>query len=985
MSGSAGLGLWTASNGEITRVSDVQISGSTFISSSLEVIGEASFTNIINFLSGSGQTIRAFQSSNTVDNLSIGEDFNNIFIRSNTFGIGVLSSSITPGITFHTSGSTKHGGICGITVHQFTGSVEISCSLSVVGDISVTGLVDGVDVSVFSSSTAIEINNLQADSSSFSTRVTTNEGDIVLLEATASNHEGRLDNIDLSGSAGLGLWTASNGLISRESAVQITGSMQIVNKASSLPVIGSPTLLFVANTGSSAAISIIAGNSGNSILNFGDLADENICNLDYNHVTNNLDLKLGSTTKITFEAIEGRIGIGPGSSAPGAKLDISGSIANEGLLRIQNSSGSEILFVSSSGNIGIGTITPVAPVEIQSLAASMRQTRYATVAAQSAGITVQRSGGTTVGTDVVVQDGWRVANFNLRGYDGSSYIPVATMEAWVDGAPSVGNMPGRLVFSTTAESASSVTERLRIDSSGNVGIGTTAPDVQLHIADSAQVFLKLDAIGGYTNNSEVAGIQFAYDITGNISAQIAMVSSGTNEDGGHINFRTQQAGGALTERMRVEANGNVGIGTDTPEALLHVFGTISASNILTNNGGTLWTASNGVISRESDVQITGSINITDSIEFDEIQRIVPIFIRGTGINSYTQNRVLRIGSNQVYNTTGSGLRFTVISVIDYSILSDTLYDTFGSEVNSDNLAADITSSIHSGSIGILTSFNHWEESISTTLRDAFLLYGLTTAGNVNLGTDRRPYAAIFNGTPDGLSSNAVELIYRSTASNPPADLTGWLIDGAFSVNGGKPTSLVSPDGNVNTLIINDTGKTIIDGDLLVSGSVKLGVLNTEVHEITGSVNISGSLNAGVSASGAGIIFAETGSFQFLEKAAGTFKIPHPDPSKSDKNLYHSFVESPTGGDNLYRYRIEATLDNEEVVMDLPDYWQFLNENPQVWVNPYRMLAQCTGWVSDDLKKLHVLCEKAGKYEVLLIGTRKDAIANKYWSGVERSK
>jgi hypothetical protein len=43
-------------------------------------------------------------------------------------------------------------------------------------------------------------------------------------------------------------------------------------------------------------------------------------------------------------------------------------------------------------------------------------------------------------------------------------------------------MPGRLVFSTTADGASSPTERMRIDSAGNVGIGTSNPGGILEIS-----------------------------------------------------------------------------------------------------------------------------------------------------------------------------------------------------------------------------------------------------------------------------------------------------------------------------------------------------------------------------------------------------------------------------------------------------------------------------------------------------------------------
>jgi hypothetical protein len=54
----------------------------------------------------------------------------------------------------------------------------------------------------------------------------------------------------------------------------------------------------------------------------------------------------------------------------------------------------------------------------------------------------------------------------FSGYDGASYRNAARIEAFTDAATGSGDMPGRLVFSTTADGASSPTERMRIDSSG---------------------------------------------------------------------------------------------------------------------------------------------------------------------------------------------------------------------------------------------------------------------------------------------------------------------------------------------------------------------------------------------------------------------------------------------------------------------------------------------------------------------------------------
>lgn len=75
-------------------------------------------------------------------------------------------------------------------------------------------------------------------------------------------------------------------------------------------------------------------------------------------------------------------------------------------------------------------------------------------------------------TIVSVSDSLGVIGF--YGNDGTNSIESARIAAAVDGTPSTNDMPGRLVFSTTADGASSTTERMRIDSLGRVLIGTIA-------------------------------------------------------------------------------------------------------------------------------------------------------------------------------------------------------------------------------------------------------------------------------------------------------------------------------------------------------------------------------------------------------------------------------------------------------------------------------------------------------------------------------
>jgi hypothetical protein len=86
-----------------------------------------------------------------------------------------------------------------------------------------------------------------------------------------------------------------------------------------------------------------------------------------------------------------------------------------------------------------------------------------------------RSTGTTVNSYTAVTS---VANHlgsvSFQGADGTEFVEGARIEALVDGTPGANDMPGRLVFSTTSDSASSPTERMRINSSGNIMLNTTS-------------------------------------------------------------------------------------------------------------------------------------------------------------------------------------------------------------------------------------------------------------------------------------------------------------------------------------------------------------------------------------------------------------------------------------------------------------------------------------------------------------------------------
>jgi hypothetical protein len=91
-------------------------------------------------------------------------------------------------------------------------------------------------------------------------------------------------------------------------------------------------------------------------------------------------------------------------------------------------------------------------------------------------VILAKSGGSSVGDNTLVSDGNTIGQINFQGADGTEFVEAAKISAEIDGTPGANDMPGRLVFSTTADGASSPTERMRITSTGQVrltGAGIT--------------------------------------------------------------------------------------------------------------------------------------------------------------------------------------------------------------------------------------------------------------------------------------------------------------------------------------------------------------------------------------------------------------------------------------------------------------------------------------------------------------------------------
>jgi hypothetical protein len=187
-----------------------------------------------------------------------------------------------------------------------------------------------------------------------------------------------------------------------------------------------------------------------------------------------------------------------------------------------------------------------------------------------------KSRGTTVGSNTIVQNNDSLGELIWAGADGTSLTSVAAkIGAEVDGTPGTNNMPGRLVFRTTANGSSTPTERMRIDSTGNTGIGTTSPSTWGKFAvvgtnSGGAVVAAIVNSSGTANTQSV----LSFDTTNNgfnvRDSQIRATNNGSNQT--TLEFYTSNAG-TPTEKVRINNLGNVGIGTSSPAYKLDVAGT----------------------------------------------------------------------------------------------------------------------------------------------------------------------------------------------------------------------------------------------------------------------------------------------------------------------------------------------------------------------------------------------------------------------------
>ena len=168
------------------------------------------------------------------------------------------------------------------------------------------------------------------------------------------------------------------------------------------------------------------------------------------------------------------------------------------------------MVIATAGKVGIGTTSPTSTLTVDSItgvspailvegSTNTERIGIRSVGGAGGGTPVMGvfSGRGTIASPTASQSGDNIGYYQLGGYDGagywrSSWITGTTEENW-----NSTNKGSNMIFSTTPNASTTITERMRITQGGNVGIGTTTPSQKLEVNGV------INATGGIATGSVV--------------------------------------------------------------------------------------------------------------------------------------------------------------------------------------------------------------------------------------------------------------------------------------------------------------------------------------------------------------------------------------------------------------------------------------------------------------------------------------------------
>jgi len=285
-----------------------------------------------------------------------------------------------------------------------------------------------------------------------------------------------------------------------------SGASSVGTSADQLVIEGS------ANTG----MTILSGTSNQGLINFADSGDVNVGSITYDHTSNFMSFKANDAERMRINS-SGNVGLG--TSSPQRLEHLSTSTNTQ--LRVESTSASsnneaavELIRGSNQSAIknkagGLEFFTGGLTSERMSIDSTGRLLVNTTTVLDTstpAKLHIAHTSGSLIALgrdDSAVTAGNDMGKIAFFGNDGGSYEKVAQITCEADGSHASGDKPGRLVFSTTADGASSPTERMRITTHGRLDVFASSSSDAHFVSSGASAGTSIDLITGKHSASSI--------------------------------------------------------------------------------------------------------------------------------------------------------------------------------------------------------------------------------------------------------------------------------------------------------------------------------------------------------------------------------------------------------------------------------------------------------------------------------------------------